>query len=105
MYVLGAHLHQMAGRQQQTLDMLGKYVDVCTQGFFPYQPQGDAFFDKISTWIEQNASSMPRSEATIKKSMLDDVLLNPAFESLHDSPEYTRLVQRLRDFAGESRND
>ena len=82
--------------------MLGRYGDTCTQGFFPWQPRGDAFFDKISTWLEKNASSIPRSEATIKKSMLEDVLPDPAFESLRDSPEYSRLTRRLRDFVGRS---
>jgi transcriptional regulator with XRE-family HTH domain len=100
LYVLGAHICQAAKKDADTIEMLGKYVDVCIYGFFPYMPHGDEFFDRIDPWLAENVSSMPRTDALVKESMLNDVLLNPAFDSLHDNPEFTKLIRKLRDFIG-----
>lgn len=100
LYVMGAHMFQAAGKREETLAALEKYVDVCVHGFFPFEPRGDAFFDRIDAWLNSNKDNMPRSDAVIKESMLNDVLLNPAFDSLHNLPEFTRLIRKLRDFIG-----
>lgn len=101
LYALGANACHAAGKREETLEMLSKYVDACIHGFFPFQLKGDAFFDKIDAWLKQDEHPVPRDEATIKESMLGDILLNPAFDSLHDDPEYIGLIRKLRDFAGD----
>jgi hypothetical protein len=100
LYATGAHIFQAADKDDEALDALEKYVDVCVHGFFPFEPRGDAFFDRIEPWLKANTGSMPRSETIVKESMLNDVLLNPAFDSLHDNPRFRELVCTLRDFAG-----
>lgn len=101
MYVLGAHIYQAAGRSEDAIKLLEKYVDVCIHGFFPFVLHGDEFFDKIDGWLAENAGNIPRNESIVKESMLNDVLLAKPFESLRSYPEYTRLISKLRDFIGE----
>jgi hypothetical protein len=102
LYALGAHMHHAAGKRKETIEMLGKDVDACIHGFFPYQLKGDAFCDRIDDWLKQKQGehAMPRNEVTIKESMLSDILLNPTFDSLRNDPEYVRLIRKLRDFIG-----
>lgn len=102
LYFLGAHLYQAAGKSDETINMLGKYVDVCIHGFFPFAARGDSFFDRIDDWLDKNIKNrpMPRNEIVVKESMLNDVLLNPAFDSLHGSPAFADLIQKLRTFIG-----
>ena len=104
LYALGAHMYQAAGESEKALKTLGKYVDICIHGFFPFMPRGrgDSFFDRIDKWLneENEASPLPRNEAVVKESMLNDVLLDPAFDNLHENPEFTNLVQKMRNFIG-----
>ena len=102
LYALGAHMYQSAGENEKALKTLGKYVDVCIHGFFPLMSRGDSFFDSIDKWLnkEIEATPLPRNEAVIKESMLNDVLLDPAFDNLHDNAEFTNLVQKMRNFIG-----
>jgi len=101
-YALGAHMYQAAGENEKALKTLGKYVDVCIHGFFPLVSRGDSFFDSIDKWLrkEIEATPLPRNEAVIRESMLNDVLLDPAFDNLHENPEFTNLVQKMRNFIG-----
>ncbi|WP_256222111.1 MULTISPECIES: hypothetical protein [unclassified Paenibacillus] len=83
---------------EKSIEFLEKYVDTCVEGFFPFELRGDPFFDLIDPWLKDFDVSAPRSEQVIKNSMMRDVLLNPAFDSLHELPEYQRLVQKMNRF-------
>jgi hypothetical protein len=96
--IAGAHMHLLAGKREEALEQLEEYVDVCCCSFFPFKLQGDDFFDRIGGWIEENAGVMPRSEAVVKESMLNDVLMSPMFESLRDCPKFGALAGKLKDF-------
>jgi tetratricopeptide (TPR) repeat protein len=104
LYIWGAHMYQAAGENEKALKTLGKYVDVCIHGFFPFMPRGrgDSFFNRIDKWLneENEASPLPRNEAVVKESMLNYVLLDFAFDNLHENPEFTNLVQKMRNFIG-----
>ena len=102
LYFLGAHLYQAAGKSGEALQMLDKYVDVCIHGFFPFVIQGDSFFNKIDNWLNEHTENrpLPRDELVVKESMLNDGLLDPAFEGLHDSPVFIELIQKLQNFIG-----
>ncbi|MCL1788103.1 MAG: helix-turn-helix domain-containing protein [Defluviitaleaceae bacterium] len=97
LYAYGAHMYQAAGESAKALDALKQYVDVCTHGFFPFAARGDAFFDKVEGMLGKQYP-LPRSEAVVKESMLNDVLLAPIFESLHNEPAFKRLVQKMQAF-------
>jgi len=100
LYVSGAHMYQVAGKYEEAIEALAKYVDVCVHDFFPIKLKGDTFFDKIDGWLKLNSDTIPRSDAVIKESMLNDVLFNPLFSNLSDYPEYNKLVRKLQDFIG-----
>lgn len=101
-YILAAHLHQTAGKTSDTIKILEKYVDVCTNGFFPVQQTGDDFFSKLDNWLEKENKDipLPRSESVIKESMLNDGLLTPIFDSIKETPEFIALVNKLKNFIG-----
>jgi transcriptional regulator with XRE-family HTH domain len=100
LYALGSQMYQNAGNTEKVLENLTKYVDVCLNGFFPFTLKGDDFFSKIDKWLAPQAKNapLPRNEAVVKESMLNDVLLIPEFENLYENPEFKRLVQKLKNF-------
>jgi transcriptional regulator with XRE-family HTH domain len=102
LYALGAQMYMSEGKSDETITAIEKYVDVCIHGFFPFMPRGDSFFNRIDKWLAESMEKapLPRSEAVVKESMLNDVLLDPAFDSLHGTPAFTNLVQKLRNFIG-----
>jgi len=102
LYALGAHMYQAAGKSDEAIEALEKYVDVCMHGFFPIIVRGDTFFSRIDGWLakEMENAPIPRNETVVKESMLNDVLLDPAFDGLHGKPQFTNLIQKLRSFIG-----
>jgi transcriptional regulator with XRE-family HTH domain len=100
LYAAGAHMNVLAGKDQEALGMLEKYVDVCCEGFFPYAINGDEFFGEIGDWLKKMASFMPRSESVVKESMLNDVLMSQTFGGLRAYPAFERLACRLKALIG-----
>ncbi len=100
LYSTGAFLQCARSRLDEAADMLAKYVDICTEGFFPLKLHGDDFFNAMETWLEEATLGIgaPRSEKVIKESMLNDVLLNPVFAALRGDARYERAVKRLTDY-------
>lgn len=87
-------------KNREALDNLEKYVDLCVKHFFPFTIRTDGFFNKIDQWLADNISSQPRNDVIVRESMLNDVLLHPMFNSLHDNPRFINLVNKLKDFIG-----
>ncbi len=100
LHALGAQMYQLAGNSKKALELLAKYTDICTHDFFPVELKGDDFFDKLEQWMADNTDAVPRDEATIKESMLRDVVLSPVFEPLAEDPEYRQIVRRFEQFIG-----
>ncbi|MCL2411511.1 MAG: helix-turn-helix domain-containing protein [Treponema sp.] len=100
LYALGAQMYQLGGTSEKAVELLSKYVDVCVHDFFPFKLHGDSFFTKIEGWLKKEPFPIPRNEATIKESMMKDVLQLPVFEPLQDNPEYIKVVKKLKDFIG-----
>ncbi|HHY28232.1 MAG TPA: helix-turn-helix transcriptional regulator [Desulfitobacterium dehalogenans] len=100
LYALGAHIYCANNFHEKAVELLGNYVDTCVEGFFPFELHGDTFFDLIDPWLKDCGAAAPRSEQVIKESMLRDVLMNPAFDSLRDDPGYRRIVQKMEEFIG-----
>ena len=98
LYAIGAKAYCVNGYSEKAIDMLDKYVEVCIKSFFPYTMHGDSFFDSIDSWLLDLdlGVTAPRSEKVIKESMVQDVLMNPAFTSLAGEPRYKRIVDKLK---------
>jgi transcriptional regulator with XRE-family HTH domain len=101
LYALGAHLYCVNKFPKKSIELLEKYVDTCVEGFFPFELRGDSFFDLIDPWLKDFDVTAPRSEQVIKNSMMRDVLMNPAFNSLREVPEYQGLIQKMNHFLQE----
>lgn len=76
---------------------LEHYVDIAVNDFFPFKLHGDEFFDQIDEWLSQLATGneAPRSEETIKESLLSVVVNEPAFAPLRGDKRYHNLLQKL----------
>jgi hypothetical protein len=73
-----------------------------TIGANPIELHGDDFFDKTQSWLEDVngiGTSAPRDDALVKRSLVESVTANPAFESLADDPRFGRMVESLREVA------
>jgi len=103
LYILGAMMYNLAGKQKEALALLKKFTELCIHDFWPFRVQGGTFFNRIDDWLEKYArlSPLPRNKALINKSMLHEGLLNPAFENLHSYSEFNKLVTQLKKFIGE----
>lgn len=95
---LGAQMYCANHVTEKALALLDEFVDTCVGDFFPFALQGDSFFDLVDPFLHDFEASTPRSEKVIKESMLHDILMNPAFDALHDHREYQRLVQKMQKF-------
>lgn len=97
LYALGAQMYQMGASPGKAIELLSRYVDICIHGFSPVELRGDDFFDKIDGWLIKNTDVVPRSETIIKESLMNDVLQSPVFEPLWEYPEYSIIVQKLKE--------
>lgn len=69
---------------------------------FPLKVHGDAFFDKIDVWLDENSDlgvDAPRDETLMKKSLIKGVAENPLFAPLADDPRFRRIVKSLEEIA------
>jgi len=100
LYGLGAHMYQYVGKSEKAIESLEKFVDICIHGLFPYKMRGDSFFSRIDHWLADSidAQPLPYNEAVVKEKFLNDILLAPVFNSLHERPEFSNLVQKLKNY-------
>ena len=90
----------MGGHADRALDCLDGYERAARSLSFPIKLHGDAFFDKIESWIEDVdgiGTSTPRDDALNRKSLVESVANNPAFVSLADNPRFKRVVKSLEE--------
>ncbi len=84
----------------RALDCLEDYERACRKLEFPIRLHGDAFFDRVESWIEDAntmGTSAPRVDALSKASLVDSVAANPAFASLAEDPRFIRIVESIRE--------
>ena len=84
----------------RALDCLEDYERACRKLDFPIRLHGDAFFDKIESWLEDVnvvGTSAPREDTLNKKSLLESVTANPSFAALADNPRFKRIVKGLQE--------
>jgi len=95
LYYWGARMYQAAGDSEKATHALGKYVDVCVNGYFPLTVRGDSFFSKIDSWVAKAGDTLMHNDTTIKK-MMKEAMLDPAFDTLRESQEFVSLVEKLK---------
>ena len=101
-YFAAAQGYAIQGDAEKALDMLGRYADICTAGFFPLTLHGDGFFDSIDEWFDEFdlGPQPPRDEKVVKASMIQSVVQNPAFSALAGHPGYQRIIETMKTKLG-----
>lgn len=97
-----AMAYMMCGHADRALDCLDGYERAVKALSFPIELHGDDFFDKTQSWLEDVndiGTSAPRDDALVKKSLVESVADNPAFEPLSDDPRFKRIIKSLREVA------
>lgn len=101
-YLSAAQGYCMQGKPEKSLDMLQKYTDLCTTGFFPYSLHGDSFFNELDSWFAEFdlGTEAVRSDELIKESIIQSVAQNPAFQAIQDQPGFKNIVATLKAALG-----
>lgn len=99
MFVSAAQGYVASGRPERALDMLQKYTDIVTGNIYPLSLHGDGFFDLLDPWLVKLdlGKDMPRDEKTVKRSMYEMMMNNPAFAALANEPRFLRMAERLKN--------
>ena len=102
LYLAAAQGYVMQGNTEKALNMLGRYVDVCTSNFFPLTLHGDDFFDCVDEWFKDFDLGVypPRDEKLVKESMIQAIVMNPAFSSLSNHPKFKSIVEIMKQKLG-----
>jgi transcriptional regulator with XRE-family HTH domain len=103
LYLAAAHGFILQEKPEKAVDMLRRYADVVTGDIYPLRLKGDNFFDRIQGWLEELdlGTGLPRDEKTIRRSMADAVIRNPAFSALHEDLVFQSVAARLKANAPE----
>lgn len=98
-YLAAAQGYTINGNHSKALDMLQHYTELVTSDIYPLRLQGDAFFDLLDRWLEQLdlGTDLPRDEKTIRKSMADVVVQNPAFSALSGERRFQTMAEKLQN--------
>lgn len=83
----------------KALEILEKYTELVTGDIYPLQLKGDNFFHLLDDWFNEFAlgTSLPRDENTVKLSMADVVINNPAFSALANESRFKSIVEKLKN--------
>ena len=82
----------------RALEMLQKYTEIVISDIYPLRLHGDTFFDRLDGWLDQLdlGTDLPRDEKTIRKSMSEVIVHNPAFSVLSDELRFQSITEKLR---------
>lgn len=98
-YISAAQAYITQGNEQQAISMLERYRKVTESLLFPITLHGDDYFNQIDEWIIREldlGQGTPRDDESIRQSLLDSILLNPAFETLKESSDFTSIISSIR---------
>ncbi len=98
LYAAAAQGYMLQEKPERALDMLERYADLAATGIDPLRLHGDGYFDLLEEWFGtlDLGGSLPRDEKTVRKSMTDLVVVNPAFAALAEEARYSLIVKKLK---------
>lgn len=98
LYICAAQGYIAQNNHDKALDMLQQYTEIVTSDIYPLSLHGDAFFDLLDDWLIKLdlGNDLPRDEKTIRKSMSDVVIANPAFSVLADEQRFQDITEKLQ---------
>lgn len=103
LYIGAAQGYVAQNDHDKALDMLQQYTEIVTSDIYPLSLHGDDFFDQLESWLTRLdlGNDLPRDEKTIRKSMADTIIINPAFAVLADEPRFQNITERLQRNCGQ----
>lgn len=98
LYICAAQGYMAQNNHGRALDMLQQYMEIATSDIYPLSLHGDDFFDLLDGWLVKLdlGNDLPRDDRTIRRSMCDVVVKNPAFSALADEQRFQNIVGKLR---------
>ncbi len=98
LYICAAQGYIAQNNHEQALNMLQQYTEIVTSDIYPLKLHGDDFFDLLDDWLIKLdlGNDLPRDEKTIRKSMSNVVVNNPAFSVLADKPRFQNIAEKLQ---------
>lgn len=102
LYISAAQGYITQSNHDRALDMLQQYAQIVTGDIYPLTLHGDAFFDLLDGWLDELdlGSGLPRDEKTIRKSMADVIVQNPAFSALAGDHRFKDIALKLQSNKG-----
>jgi hypothetical protein len=98
-YITAAQGYMMQGNREKALEMLKQYAEIVTGDIYPLHLHGDDFFDLLEGWLDKLdlGTDLPRDEKTIRKSMADVIIQNPAFSALSNEQRFKNIAEKLQN--------
>ncbi len=98
LYISAAQGYIAQKNHDKALDMLQQYAQIVTSDIYPLTLHGNAFFDLLDGWLNKLdlGNGLPRDEKTIRKSMADVIIHNPAFSALYDEQRFKNIAEKLQ---------
>ncbi|NFI39921.1 helix-turn-helix transcriptional regulator [Clostridium botulinum] len=103
-HIVAAQGYLIAENKEKAIDALERYINTVCSIQFPLSFKENEYFTHVGKWLDDNnfiGANTPVDEITIKKSFVDAVALNPAFEPLREDERYNFLVKKLKEKLGE----
>lgn len=103
-HIVAAQGYLIQKRKEKAIDALDRYINTVCSIQFPLSFKENEYFTHVGKWLDDNnfiGANTPVDEITIKKSFVDAVALNPAFEPLREDEKYNFLVKKLKEKLGE----
>ncbi len=98
LYICAAQGYIAQNSNDKALDMLQQYTEIVTGDIYPLKLHSDNFFDLLDEWLVKLdlGSDLPRDERTIRRSMYDVIVNNPAFSVFADDRRFQNIAAKLR---------
>lgn len=102
-----AQAYLMMGNVKKANEVMQISMSICTLDFSLYDLHGDSYFDVIDDWLKEFklGSKTIRNEETVKASMVQGIVENPAFAALAKLPRYKSNVGTLKFKLGMNENE
>ncbi|MPN31243.1 hypothetical protein SDC9_178717 [bioreactor metagenome] len=99
LYICAAQGYIAQHNNDKALDMLQQYTEIVTGDIYPLKLHSDSFFDLLDEWLVKLdlGSDLPRDERTIRRSMYDVIVNNPAFSVFTDDRRFQNIAAKLQD--------
>ncbi|ENK0838787.1 helix-turn-helix transcriptional regulator [Clostridium botulinum] len=103
-HIVAAQGYLIAQNKEKAIDALERYINTVCSIQFPLGFKENEYFTHVGKWLDDNnfiGTNTPVDEITVKKSFVDAVARNPAFEPLREDERYNFLVKKLKEKLGE----